>query len=40
VRFKTGTTIVCLVLDSQGRIYGTAFHGGVHGYGNAFEITP
>ena len=29
-----------LVLDSKGNIYGTAFHGGIHGYGNVFEITP
>ena len=29
-----------LVLDSQGKIYGTAFHGGVYNYGNVFEIAP
>jgi uncharacterized repeat protein (TIGR03803 family) len=29
-----------LVLDRQGNIFGTTFHGGVHAYGNAFKITP
>jgi hypothetical protein len=29
-----------LIIDAAGNLYGTAFHGGVSGYGVAFELTP
>ena len=29
-----------LIFDAAGNLYGTAYHGGAHGYGTVFELTP
>jgi hypothetical protein len=35
-----GNPIARPVLDSQGNLYGTAFHGGIYGGGTAWKVTP
>jgi uncharacterized repeat protein (TIGR03803 family) len=32
--------VASLIFDAAGNLYGTTFEGGVHGYGNVFELIP
>src|ERR1700735_2912924 len=34
-----GTPFAGLTMDAAGRLYGTTFHGGAHGFGTVFRLT-